>query len=71
MVGRHYMAHNNTALMAIHATKRNPTVFLKTMAINDYYHGAPDWPYPMGNLQLLGKLQAGMLTANQPHLSPR
>ena len=27
---------------------------------------APDSPYPLGNVQLLGKLQAGMLAAAQP-----
>lgn len=66
LVGRHYMVHNNSALMAIDPRKRNSTVFQKTMAVNDYYLRGPDWPYPLGNLQLLGKLQAGMLTAAKP-----
>jgi len=71
LVGRNYMVHNNTALMAIHPVRRNPTVFQKTTAVNDFYlHGEQGWRYPLGNLQLLGKLQAGMLTANQP-LMPR
>jgi choline dehydrogenase-like flavoprotein len=70
-LGRNYMVHNNTALMAVHPTRRNPTVFQKTMAVNDFYFGGPDFPYPMGNLQLLGKLQAGMLTANQPLVPSR
>lgn len=69
-VGRNYMVHNNTAMMAVKPLQRNPTVFQKTMAINDYYFEGPDWPYPLGNIQLLGKLQAGMLTAAQP-LVPR
>src|SRR5262249_3913350 len=33
LVGRNYMVHNNTALMAIHPTRRNPTVFQKTLAL--------------------------------------
>lgn len=66
LVGRHYMVHNNTALMAVDPLHRNPTVFQKTMAVNDYYFKGPDWNYPLGNLQMLGKLQAGMLTAAQP-----
>lgn len=70
LLGRNYMVHNNTALMAVHPTRRNPTVFQKTMAINDFYLHGEGWPYPLGNIQLLGKLQAGMLTANQP-LVPR
>ncbi len=70
LVGRNYMVHNNTALMAVHPTRRNTGVFQKTLAINDFYLRGDDWPFPMGNLQLLGKLQAGMLTADQP-LVPR
>jgi choline dehydrogenase-like flavoprotein len=65
-VGRNYMVHNNTALMAVHPLQRNPTVFQKTLAVNDFYLRGPDFPYPMGNLQMLGKLQAGMLAAAQP-----
>ncbi len=66
MIGRNYMVHNNTALMAVHPTRVNPTVFQKTTAVNDYYHAGPDFPYPLGNMQMLGKLQAGMLTAAKP-----
>jgi choline dehydrogenase-like flavoprotein len=66
LVGCNYMVHNNTALMAIDPFRKNPTMFQKTMAVNDFYlHGEGNHPYPLGNLQLLGKLQAGMLTANQ------
>jgi choline dehydrogenase-like flavoprotein len=60
------MVHNNTALMAVDPRRRNPTQFQKTMAVNDYYQAGNDWPYPLGNLQMLGKLQAGMLTAKKP-----
>jgi choline dehydrogenase-like flavoprotein len=66
LLGRNYMVHNNTAMMAVNPRRRNPTVFQKTMAINDFYFGTDDFPYPMGNVQLLGKLQAGMLAASQP-----
>ncbi|MCK6578721.1 MAG: GMC family oxidoreductase [Anaerolineae bacterium] len=66
MVGRNYMVHNNTALTAVSPLKRNPTVFQKTMAVNDFYLRGPDFAYPMGNLQMLGKLQAGMLSISQP-----
>ncbi len=72
LVGRNYMVHNNTALMAVHPARRNRTVFQKTLAVNDFYlRGEDGWPYPLGNLQLLGKLQAGMLTADQPLLPKR
>lgn len=65
-VGRNYMAHNDSALMAVNPLRSNNTTFQKTMAVNDYYFGSTDFPYPMGNLQLLGKLQAGMLAAARP-----
>ncbi|OGQ51460.1 MAG: hypothetical protein A3J24_12050 [Deltaproteobacteria bacterium RIFCSPLOWO2_02_FULL_53_8] len=67
VVGRHYMAHNNTALMSM-GWKQNPTMFQKTLSINDYYFGDKAYPYPMGNVQLLGKLQGGMLTAGQKYV---
>lgn len=66
LVGRNYMVHNNTALTAVKPLKTNPTVFQKTMAVNDFYFKGADFPYPMGNLQMLGKLQAGMLSISKP-----
>lgn len=66
LVGRHYMVHNNTALTAVKPFKTNPTIFQKTMAVNDYYFEGPNFRYPLGNVQMLGKLQAGMLSVSQP-----
>lgn len=63
-LGRNYMAHNNTAMMAISPFRKNRVVFQKSMAINDYYLANKERPYPLGNVQGLGKLQAGMLTAS-------
>ena len=54
--------------MAINPRQKNTTVFQKTVAVNDFYLSGPDFPYPMGNLQLIGKLQAGMLAAAKPYL---
>lgn len=67
VVGRNYMAHNNTALMSM-GWRVNPTSFQKTLSINDYYFGDDAYAFPMGNIQLLGKLQSGMLTAGQKHV---
>jgi choline dehydrogenase-like flavoprotein len=67
LVGRNYMAHNNTALMSI-GWKLNDTNFQKTICINDFYFGDDGFKYPMGNIQGLGKLQSGMLTAKQKYL---
>ena len=68
LLGRNYMMHNNTALTAVAPLKTNPTVFQKTTAVNDYYFGDSDFAWPMGNIQALGKLQAGMLSAAKPYL---
>ncbi|MGW8429287.1 GMC family oxidoreductase [Peribacillus simplex] len=67
LVGRNYMMHINTGLVALHP-KENPTVFQKTLAINDFYFGTRDFPYPMGNLQMLGKLQGPMMKDAKPFI---
>ncbi len=67
VVARNYMAHNNTALMCV-GWKVNSTNFQKTLCINDFYFGDAGFNYPMGNIQGLGKLQTGMLTAKQKYL---
>lgn len=67
VVGRHYMVHNQTALMGL-SHRVNSTVFQKTLAINDWYFGDDAFRWPMGQMQMLGKLQGGMLTANVPYL---
>lgn len=69
MVGRHYMCHNNTALVTV-SRKPNPTKFQKTIGINDFYFGAPDWPFPLGHIQLLGKVKKEMLQGDAPSLTP-
>jgi choline dehydrogenase-like flavoprotein len=65
VVGRYYMRHNNSALMAI-SREPNPTVFQKTLALNDFYFGSRDWEYPMGHIQMLGKSDAEMLKGEAP-----
>lgn len=67
-LGRNYMAHNNTAMMAIHPLRKNGVTFQKSLCINDFYLANAVRPYPMGNVQGLGKLQGGMLTANLPFI---
>ena len=63
-LGRNYMAHNNTAMMAINPFRKNRVKFQKSLCINDFYLANSVRPYPLGNIQGLGKLQGGMLTAN-------
>lgn len=66
VVGRHYMTHNTTALMAVHPLKRNPTRFPKTLAVHDFYFGERPGDTPLGSLQLLGKIREPMLRGPLP-----
>lgn len=61
VVGRHYMTHNTSALMAVHPFKFNNTRFPKTLAVHDYYFGDDERNTPLGSLQLLGKIREPML----------
>lgn len=68
-VGRRYMGHVNSVLMAISRCP-NPTIFQKSLSVNDFYLGAPDWPYPMGHISFVGKLDGETLKAGAPPLVP-
>jgi choline dehydrogenase-like flavoprotein len=69
VVGRHYMGHTNSVLMAVSRCP-NPTIFQKTLAVNDFYLGSKDWPYPMGHISFVGKLDAVTLSAGAPAIAP-
>jgi choline dehydrogenase-like flavoprotein len=70
VVGRHYMCHNNSAFMAL-SKEPNPTVFQKTLALNDFYFAGPQWDYPMGHIQMLGKTDGNILKGNVPPWVPQ
>lgn len=62
VVGRNLMLHHNSALIAF-SKLPNPTLFQKTMGINDFYYGDPDaapgeWEFPLGAMQMLGRQDA-------------
>lgn len=69
VVGRHYMGHINSVLMAMSKCP-NPTVFQKTLAVNDFYFGSPEWSFPMGHISFVGKLDAVALSAGAPAIAP-
>ncbi|HYK42830.1 MAG TPA: GMC family oxidoreductase, partial [Thermoanaerobaculia bacterium] len=69
VVGRHYMGHVNSVMMAVSKCP-NPTVFQKTLALNDFYFGSPEWEYPMGHISFVGKLDKDTLRAGAPALAP-
>jgi choline dehydrogenase-like flavoprotein len=67
-VGRNYMFHNCKAVVAL-AKEPNDTVFQKTVGINDFYLGGPDFEWPMGNIQMIGKSNAEAMKGEEPHLT--
>ncbi|MGE3309474.1 MAG: GMC family oxidoreductase [Limisphaerales bacterium] len=69
VVGRHYMGHTNAVLMALSKCE-NPTVFQKTLSVNDYYFGWKEWEYPMGHISFVGKLDGDTLRAGAPAIAP-
>jgi choline dehydrogenase-like flavoprotein len=55
-VGRNYLQNTSTALMAVNPRRVNPTVFQKTLGVNDFYV-SPNGRHPrLGSLQLTGRL---------------
>ncbi|MBW4563955.1 MAG: GMC family oxidoreductase [Mojavia pulchra JT2-VF2] len=69
LVGRNYMAHNFAVVMTL-STKLNPTVFQKTLAVNDFYWGDQDFTYPMGSVQMLGNVNKDRIAAHAPPMMP-
>ncbi|MGB7248420.1 MAG: GMC family oxidoreductase, partial [Phormidesmis sp.] len=68
-VGRNFMKHLAAAIVGL-TLKENHSVFQKTLAINDYYWGEPGFKYPMGHVQLLGKVNSRMLALDVPKIAP-
>ncbi len=64
-LGRNYTFHNSQALLAI-SKEKNPTVFQKTLGLNDFYFGSDDFEYPLGNIQMVGKSQPDMYRGEKP-----
>jgi choline dehydrogenase-like flavoprotein len=65
MVGRNYMCHNNSVMLAISFTP-NPTKFQKTIAINDFYFGDKDFDYPLGHISMVNKFDGDIIRAGAP-----
>ena len=64
-VGRNYMFHNSQAVLAL-SKDPNPTIFQKTLGLNNFYFAGEEFPYPLGNIQMVGKSQAPMFRAEKP-----
>ncbi|NRP17085.1 Fructose dehydrogenase large subunit [Ensifer adhaerens] len=70
-VGRNFMNHNCSAMLAINPFKRNDSIYQKTLMLNDYYLTGGRDGLPLGNVQLLGKINGDILKANAPMWAPR
>jgi choline dehydrogenase-like flavoprotein len=70
VVGRHYMGHVNSVLMAV-SKAPNPTIFQKTLSVNDFYHASKEWEFPMGHISFVGKLDGDTLKAGAPAIAPK
>jgi choline dehydrogenase-like flavoprotein len=64
-VGRNYMFHASRAVLAL-SREENPTVFQKTLGLNDFYFAGEHSDYPLGNIQMVGKSQAPMFRGEKP-----
>ena len=64
-VGRNYMFHNSQAVLAL-SHEENPTVFQKTLGLNDFYFGSDGFEFPLGNIQMVGKSSADMYRGEKP-----
>jgi choline dehydrogenase-like flavoprotein len=64
-VGRNFMFHNSQAVLAL-SKEENPTVFQKTLGVNDFYFASEKYDYPLGNIQMVGKSQAPMFRGEKP-----
>jgi len=62
-VGRNFMNHNCSAVLALHPLRRNRSVYQKTLMFNDYYNDDGNGGPPLGNIQMLGKITGPILAA--------
>jgi choline dehydrogenase-like flavoprotein len=68
-VGRNFMMHNNAHIVAVDLHRYNDVTFQKTLSVNDWYHDGGDG-YPLGAMQLIGKVQGVMMKSAAPRGVP-
>jgi choline dehydrogenase-like flavoprotein len=64
MVGRHFMNHNLSAMLAVDPRLDNDAIYQKTFGINDFYLSDQRGGPPLGNVQLLGKVSGPILKSD-------
>lgn len=68
-VGRNFMMHNNAHVVAVDLDRHNDVTFQKTLGVNDWYLDGGDG-YPLGSMQLIGKVQGAMMKSAAPRGVP-
>jgi choline dehydrogenase-like flavoprotein len=69
LVGRNFMKHVLGSIIGV-SKKPNPTLFQKTLSINDFYWGEEGYNYPLGQIQTLGKVSKEALEGNAEAYAP-
>jgi choline dehydrogenase-like flavoprotein len=67
-VGRNFMNHNSSAILAVSPFYRNDSIYQKTFGFNDFYLSDGEGGPPLGNVQLLGRVSGTILKANIPRV---
>ena len=70
-LGRNFMNHNASAILALKPWRQNRSVYQKTLMVNDFYDQGPGQTGPLGNIQMLGKISGPILRAQVPWISER
>lgn len=65
-VGRNFMNHNATFMLAIDPRTVNDSVYQKTIHFNDFYFDDGKGSGPLGQVQLLGRVTAPILKTRVP-----
>ena len=64
LVGRNFMNHNCSAVLAVHPLRHNRAIYQKTLMVNDFYLSSDVDGLPLGNIQMLGKVTGPILSAS-------
>jgi len=67
-VGRNFMNHNSSAVLALSPTYINDSIYQKTFGFNDFYLSDGAGGPPLGNVQLLGRVSGKILKSSLPLL---
>lgn len=67
LVGRNLMKHLMTIVLQL-MPNANSGLFQRTLYVNDFYWGDPDFPYPMGHIQNGGGILQDVIFSEAPPL---